>query len=71
VDLPAPGPATAPFWDRPFVFPNERIATALLESIDDPEVRTQPRGRGNIEQITDNIAVLVDPSARRRMISSV
>lgn len=67
--LPAPSPATVPFWDRPFVLPNERIATALLDSVTDPAVRTQPRGRGGIEQISDNIAVLVDPATRRRIVA--
>ncbi|GAB2612695.1 DUF4037 domain-containing protein [Pseudactinotalea suaedae] len=69
--LPAPAPATAPFWDRPFVFPNEQISGALLGSVTDPAVQNLPRGRGGIEQVSDNIAVLVDPAARRRMVSRV
>jgi hypothetical protein len=67
--LPAPAPATVPFWDRPFLFPNEEISTALLDSVTDPAVRALPRGRGGIEQITHNIAVLVDPAARRRLLA--
>jgi len=56
-------PPPRPSWDRPFVFPNEQISTTLLASVTHPMVRSQPRGRGGIEQITDNVAVLVDPAA--------
>ncbi|KAA9156409.1 DUF4037 domain-containing protein [Microbacterium lushaniae] len=66
--LPAPGPATLPFWDRPFLYPNPEIASALRESITDPAVRVLPRGRGGIEQITDNVALLVNPRARLAVV---
>jgi hypothetical protein len=64
VGLPAPGPATVDFWDRPYLYPNDAIVTALLA--DAPEL---PRGRGSIEQRTDNVAILVDPAARRAAIT--
>jgi hypothetical protein len=64
VGLPAPGPATVDFWDRPYLHANGAIAEALLA--DAPAL---PRGRGSIEQRTDNVAVLVDPAARRAAIT--
>lgn len=66
--LPAPEPASLPFWDRPFLQPNEAIAAAVLAEVDDPVVRALPRGRGSIEQRTGNVAILVDPEARRRAV---
>lgn len=66
--LPTPGPATVPFWGRPFRQPNEAVASALLAGIADPEVRALPRGHGSAEQRTDNVALLVDPGARRRLV---
>ncbi len=63
VGLPAPGPATVDFWDRPYLHPNGAIVDALLA--DAPDL---PRGRGCVEQRTDNVAVLVDPAARRAAI---
>jgi Domain of unknown function (DUF4037) len=64
VGLPAPGPATVDFWDRPYLHPNDAIVTALLA-----EAPALPRGWGSIEQRTDNVAVLVDPAARRAAIT--
>ncbi|MEU4606225.1 DUF4037 domain-containing protein [Kribbella sp. NPDC023972] len=64
VGLPAPGPATVDFWDRPYLHPNDKIITALLA--DAPDL---PRGRGSIEQRCDNVAVLVDPAARRAALT--
>lgn len=66
--LPAPAPATLPFWNRPFLFPNEAIASALHNSLTDPAVLALPRGRGNIEQITNNVAVLVHANSRLAMV---
>jgi hypothetical protein len=63
--LPAASPATIPFWDRPYRQPNPAIASALLDDIVDPAIRSLPRGRGSVEQQTDTVAVLVDPSVRR------
>lgn len=60
--------ATVPFWDRPFVHPDPAIVAELHEGIGDPDVRALPRGRGSIEQRTDNVDVLVDPGARRRAV---
>lgn len=67
--LPAPGPATVPFWGRPYRQPDERIAASLLDSLTDPTVRALPRGRGSIEQRTDNVAILVSPVARRHAVA--
>lgn len=58
--------ATVPFWDRPFLHPDPAIIAQLLDPIVDPAVRALPRGRGSIEQWTDNVDVLMDPQARRR-----
>ena len=66
--LPAPAPATLPFWGRPYRQPNEDIAAALFESIAFPAVQALPRGRGSVEQRTDNVALLVNRDARRRMV---
>ncbi|WP_053202744.1 DUF4037 domain-containing protein [Jiangella muralis] len=63
--LPAPGPATVPFWDRPYLMPNENVAASLLDGVASPAVRALPRGRGSVEQRTDNVAILADPVARR------
>ncbi|WP_433157063.1 DUF4037 domain-containing protein [Kribbella sp. CA-247076] len=64
VGLPAPGPATVDFWDRPYLHPNEAIIDELLAGAPD-----LPRGRGSVEQRTDNVAVLVDPAARRAAVT--
>jgi hypothetical protein len=64
VDLPAPAPATVDFWDRPYLHPNDDIITALLA-----EAADLPRGLGSIEQRSDNVAVLVNPAARRAAIT--
>jgi hypothetical protein len=66
--LPASGPATEPFWDRPFRHPRAEIAEGLLSDIRDPEIAALPRGRGCVEQRTDNVALLVDPAARRALV---
>lgn len=70
VGLPAPAPATVPFWDRPYLVPNENVAAALRESITDPAVRAVLRGLGSAEQRTDNVQLLVDPHARRRLVGA-
>ncbi len=54
-----------PFHDRPYLHPDDRVIEDLLGTISDPAVRNLPRGRGSIEQQTDNVALLVDPRARR------
>ncbi|MFJ3490697.1 DUF4037 domain-containing protein [Leifsonia aquatica] len=66
--LTAVGTALVPFWDRPHLHPDPAIAAQLLEGIADPDVRRLPRGRGSIEQRTDNVAVLTDPEARRAAV---
>lgn len=69
LELTAVRDATIPFWDRPYVHPNPRIAAQLLEAVADPEVRELPRGRGSVDQRTDNVDVLVDPSARKSVVA--
>lgn len=65
--LPAPDPATEDFFDRPHLGIRE-IAEPLAALIEDPEVRALPLGVGTAEQISDNVTVLVDAAARRRLV---
>lgn len=65
--LPAPEPATEPFFERPHVGVRE-VAAPLLALIEDPRVRALPAGVGTAEQISDNVTVLVDAAARRRLV---
>lgn len=60
--------ATIPFWDRPYRHPDPAIVTQLLAEVTDATLRALPPGLGTIEQRTDNVDVLVDAAARRRMI---
>lgn len=60
--------AMVPFWDRPYLHPDPQIVEHLLDGIADEEVRRLPRGRGSVEQRTDNVDVLVDARARRAAI---
>jgi len=62
--------ATIPFWDRPFVHPDPRIVEQLLEGIADPSIRALPVGLGGVEQRTDNVALLMDPAARRALVGA-
>jgi len=61
--------ATIPFWDRPYLHPDPAIVAQLLDGIADPGVRALPRGRGSVEQRTDNVDVLVHAAARRSAVS--
>ncbi|GAA4161445.1 DUF4037 domain-containing protein [Gryllotalpicola daejeonensis] len=61
--------AAVPFWDRPYLHPNPVIVEQLLTGITDAEVRALPRGRGSIEQRTDNVDVLVSAAARRAAVA--
>ena len=63
--LPARPTATVAFFDRPYLQPDGRVIEDLLGAVSDPSLRERPVGRGSIEQQTDNVAILVDPSARR------
>jgi hypothetical protein len=67
--LTTTGAATVPFWNRPYLHPDPQIVDQLIAGIEDAEVRRLPRGRGSIEQLTDNVRVLVDPSARRALVA--
>jgi hypothetical protein len=62
--------ATIPFWDRPYLHPDPEIVAQLLDGIVDPSVRLLPRGRGSVEQRTDNVDVLVDVEARRSAVAN-
>ncbi|UFU04520.1 WYL domain-containing protein [Ruania suaedae] len=66
--LPAPRPATTGFWDRPYRVAREEISAALLAGVSDPAVRALPPGRGSAEQISDNVAVLLDPARRLALV---
>ena len=61
--------ATIPFWDRPYLHPDPEIVAQLLAGIADPSVRQLPRGRGSIDQRTDNVDVLIDVEARRSAVA--
>lgn len=61
--------ASIPFWDRPYVHPDPAIIDELLDRIVDPDVRALPRGRGSVEQRTDNVDVLVHARARRSAVA--
>lgn len=68
-----PGPsrsATAPFWDRPYLHPDPAIVPALLDRVADPALRALRPGLGSAEQRTHNVALLVDPAARRRLVGA-
>lgn len=67
--LPVVLPATEPFFDRPHVAVTG-TAEALLDAVADPAVRALPPGHGTAEQISDNVSVLVDPFARRRLVGA-
>lgn len=65
--LPTLDPVTEPFFDRPHLGLRE-MPELLLEQVNDAEVRNLPYGRGTAEQISDNVKVLVDAAARRRLV---
>ncbi|SEE09022.1 DUF4037 domain-containing protein [Ruania alba] len=67
--LPAPGPATEGFWDRPYLVAREQIGAELVAGIADPEVRALPQGRGSVEQMSENVAVLTRSPERRALVS--
>lgn len=60
-------PATEPFFERPHIGVRG-LPELLTEQIRDPAVRALPLGVGTAEQISDNVTVLVDPAARRRLV---
>ncbi|MDQ1579115.1 MAG: hypothetical protein QOE21_1802 [Microbacteriaceae bacterium] len=62
--------ATVPFWDRPYLQPDPDIVAHLLDGIADQGIRGLPRGRGSIDQRTDNVDVLVDVEARRSAVAN-
>ncbi|MGP9536852.1 DUF4037 domain-containing protein [Brachybacterium sp. AOP43-C2-M15] len=66
--LPTLDPVTEPFFDRPHIGIRGGQAAGLLARLRDPQVRALPAGVGTAEQISDNVTVLVDPAARRRLV---
>jgi hypothetical protein len=62
--FPAPGPAVAPFWDRPYQHINPAISHALTADIRDPDVARLPAGVGSIEQWVTNAQILSRPHRR-------
>ncbi|GAA4526920.1 DUF4037 domain-containing protein [Brachybacterium paraconglomeratum] len=65
--LPTLDPATEGFFERPHLGVRD-LSTLLLEQVEDPQVRALPAGVGTAEQISDNVTVLVDSRARRRLV---
>lgn len=65
--LPTLSPATEPFFDRPHIGLRE-MAELVTAQIRGPAVRALPVGAGTAEQISDNVSVLVDADARRRLV---
>lgn len=67
VGLPSCDQVTEPFFERPHH--GLRDVPALLRArISDAEVLSLPDGAGSVEQITDSVKVLVDPTLRRRLV---
>jgi hypothetical protein len=62
--------ATVAFHDRPYLHPDPGIIGDLRSGVTDPHLLRLPRGRGSIEQQTDNVALLMMPTARRAVIAS-
>ena len=62
--LPAPGRATRPFHDRPFLAVAPEVVELLLRDVGDPGVRALPVGVGAVEQWVDDVDVLVHPGRR-------
>lgn len=67
VGLPTLDPATEVFFARPHLGVRD-LPALLTELIEDPKIRALPVGVGTAEQISDNVTVLVDPRARRRLV---
>src|SRR5690625_3559260 len=65
--LPTLEPVTEAFFERPHIGVRD-LPALLLEQIEDPAVRALPAGVGTAEQISDNVTVLVDAAARRRLV---
>lgn len=68
--LPATSPATEAFWDRPFRHPRAEIAERLQAEITDAGVRALRPAQGCIEQRTTDVAILIDPAARRAIAAA-
>lgn len=62
--LPAVADPIEAFWDRRYRGIREAVISHLENSITDRAVRALPRGVGSVEQWTDNVDVLVDPTHR-------
>lgn len=71
VGLPVTDTATRPFFDRPFPGVREDLLEELHASIQDPAVRSLPRGVGAVEQWVDGVDVLVPPHRRHAAARAV
>jgi hypothetical protein len=60
------GEPTEPFFDRPFLSVRAGVCQALLDAVDDPQVRGLRPGVGSVEQWMDNVRVLADAAVRVR-----
>ncbi|HET7397530.1 MAG TPA: DUF4037 domain-containing protein [Intrasporangium sp.] len=67
VGLPTVDDPVEPFWDRPYRGVRAAVVDALESSITDRAVRSLPRGVGSVEQWSDNVDVLMQPSRRPRV----
>lgn len=65
--LPTLDPVTEAFFERPHLGVQD-LPALLLDGIEDPAVRALPVGVGTAEQVSDNVTVLVDAEARRRLV---
>ena len=63
-------PEISNFHERPFLVPHaSRFVTALLNQIQDPEIRALPPRLGSIDQIVDNTEVLENNARCQRLRS--
>ena len=67
--LPSASPAVVGFFDRPFLSPVGSIHDGLREAITDPDVRRLPAGIGSVEQWSDNVDFLSQPTRRAALRS--
>jgi hypothetical protein len=56
---PTIDPEVSQFYDRPFLVPHaDRFVNALLDRVNDPEVRALPHHIGSLDQVIDNTDLL-------------
>jgi hypothetical protein len=64
--IATPSAATASFFDRPYIHLDRQLVEMMLADVVDEQLRRP--GLGSIEQRSDNVALLVDPAARRAAV---